>query len=85
MHRSNCCHYEICMEPLPALQIAWMTDKSGEHTFESHQKFHYYGIVPTVHRIEKLLQMENNSLSGEEVFWLYRDGNEIVRNEIEDC
>ncbi|MDO4328822.1 MAG: ROK family protein [Lachnospiraceae bacterium] len=48
------------------------------------QKFHYYGTVPTVHRIEKLLQMENNSLSGEEVFWLYRDGNEIVRNEIED-
>ena len=48
------------------------------------QKFHYYGTVPTVQRIEKLLNMEKRVLSGEEIFRLYRAGNEIVQHEIED-
>lgn len=48
------------------------------------QKFHYYGTVPTVHRIEELLHVEKNSLNGEAIFQLYREGNEIVQAEIED-
>lgn len=56
----------------------------GDRTRIKPQKFHYYGTVPTIMRIEKHLGMEENSLDGETVFQLYRNGNEIVQEEIED-